>query len=200
MAFPMPPAPRLNAEFYWECPTCRRAFARPETAARCHRPPEGDPPTVAAPLVRSLELAMFDGHPLALTGWLEADQAELTVLHRPEDGGALEGHRLPLLRLAGRPGAHGCLRVRPRLKRPAELFWFRRPGGLGRRDSRTSDCGASVLARLRIEFLREEMLALYPLEAFMFSDRSNLNWAANRRCTPNRVLNKSDGRLNKKPS
>jgi hypothetical protein len=32
---------------------------------------------------------MFDGHPLALTGWLEADQAELTVLHRPEDEGAL---------------------------------------------------------------------------------------------------------------
>ena len=82
----MPPAPRLNAEFYWECPTCRRAFARPETAARCHRPPEGDLPTVAAPLVRCLELAMFDGHPIALTGWLEADQAELTVLHRRPNG------------------------------------------------------------------------------------------------------------------
>jgi len=76
MAFPMPPTPHLNAEFFWGCPTCRRAFTRPETAARCHRPPEGDPPTVAAPLVRCLELAMFDGHPLALTGWLEADQAE----------------------------------------------------------------------------------------------------------------------------
>jgi hypothetical protein len=31
-------------------------------------------------------LAMFDGHALALTGWLEAGQAELTVLHRSEDG------------------------------------------------------------------------------------------------------------------
>jgi hypothetical protein len=30
---------------------------------------------------------MWDGHPLALTGWLEADQAELTVLHRQEDDG-----------------------------------------------------------------------------------------------------------------
>jgi hypothetical protein len=28
---------------------------------------------------------MFDGHPLALTGWLEADQAELTLLHREEE-------------------------------------------------------------------------------------------------------------------
>ena len=89
MTFPMPPAPRLNAEFFWECPTCRRAFTRPETAARCHRPPEDESPTVAAPLVRCLDLAMFDGHPLALTGWLEADQAEVTVLHRPEDDGAV---------------------------------------------------------------------------------------------------------------
>ncbi|HEY0793517.1 MAG TPA: hypothetical protein VGD78_20820 [Chthoniobacterales bacterium] len=32
---------------------------------------------------------MWDGHPLALTGWLEADQAELNVLHRPEDDGVL---------------------------------------------------------------------------------------------------------------
>ena len=32
---------------------------------------------------------MFDGHPLALTGWLEADQAELTVLDRREDEGTL---------------------------------------------------------------------------------------------------------------
>ena len=65
-------------------PDLPRAFTRPETAARCHRPPEGDPPTVATPLVRCLDLAMFDGHPLALTGWLEADQAEVTVRHRPE--------------------------------------------------------------------------------------------------------------------
>ena len=81
----MPPAPRLNAEFYWECPTCHRAFARPESAAQCHRPAK-DPPTVAAPLVRWSELAMFDGHALALTGWLEAEQAELTVLHRLRNG------------------------------------------------------------------------------------------------------------------
>jgi hypothetical protein len=32
---------------------------------------------------------MWEGHPVALTAWLEADQAELTVLHRPEDDGAL---------------------------------------------------------------------------------------------------------------
>jgi hypothetical protein len=32
---------------------------------------------------------MWEGHPLALAGWLEADQAELTVLHRPEDEGVL---------------------------------------------------------------------------------------------------------------
>ena len=56
---------------------------------------------MAAPLVRCSDLAMFDGHPLALTGWLEADRAELTVLHRPEDDGALGGHRLPLLEPRG---------------------------------------------------------------------------------------------------
>jgi len=33
---------------------------------------------------------MFDGHLLALTGWLEADQAELTLLHCPEAQGALK--------------------------------------------------------------------------------------------------------------
>ena len=33
---------------------------------------------------------MFDGHLLALTGWLEADLAELTLLHREEEAeGAL---------------------------------------------------------------------------------------------------------------
>jgi hypothetical protein len=32
---------------------------------------------------------MWEGHPVALTGWLEADQAELTLLHRKEDDGAL---------------------------------------------------------------------------------------------------------------
>jgi hypothetical protein len=88
-------------------------LAAPESAAECHRAPK-EPPTVAAPLVRWLELAMWEGHPLALTGWLEADQAELTVLHHPEDDGALEGHRLPFLCLAGRPGAHGtfaCVRA-----------------------------------------------------------------------------------------
>jgi hypothetical protein len=118
MALPMPPAPRLNAKFFWGYPTCRRAFARPETAARCHRPPEGDPLTVAAPLVRCLELAMFDGHALALTGWLEADQAELTLLHCPEAEGGFEGHRLPVLRVAPKLGTHGGLCVRVRLKTP----------------------------------------------------------------------------------
>jgi hypothetical protein len=52
--------------------------------------PARKPATVAAPLVRCLELPMFDGHALALTGWLEADQAELTLLHRPEAEGALK--------------------------------------------------------------------------------------------------------------
>jgi hypothetical protein len=110
----MPPAPRLNAEFFWECPTCRRAFIRPETAARCHRPPEDEPTTVAAPRVRCLDLAMFDGHPLALTGWLEADQAELTVLHRPEDEGALRatGYRFCAPRAGLEPtGAFACVRT-----------------------------------------------------------------------------------------
>jgi hypothetical protein len=32
---------------------------------------------------------MWDGHPLALTGWLEANQIELTVLHRQENDGKL---------------------------------------------------------------------------------------------------------------
>ena len=85
MAFAMPPAPRLDAEFFWECATCRRVFARPETAAQCHRSLK-EPPSVAAPLVRCLDLAMFEGHPLALIAWLEADQAELTVLHRLRNG------------------------------------------------------------------------------------------------------------------
>src|SRR5918911_5602906 len=109
----MPPAPRPNAEFYWECPTCHRAFARPETAACCHRPPE-EPPTVAAPLVRCLDLAMFDGHALVLTGWLEADQAELTVLHRPEDEAALKAtaYRFCASRADLEPtGAFACVRA-----------------------------------------------------------------------------------------
>ena len=116
MGFPMPPAPRLNAEFNWECPTCHRAFARPETAAQCHRQPK-EPPTVAVPLVRWAELAMWEGHPLALTGWLEADQAELTVLHCPEDEGALRGPPLTASR-ASRAGLEptGGFRVRVRLK------------------------------------------------------------------------------------
>ena len=66
-----------------------RRVAEAARLAQCHRPAK-EPPTVAAPLVRCLDLAMFDGHPLALPGWLEADQAELTVLHRPEAEGALK--------------------------------------------------------------------------------------------------------------
>ena len=41
---------------------------------------------MAAPLVCWSELAVWEGHPLALTGWLEADQAEVTVLHRRPNG------------------------------------------------------------------------------------------------------------------
>jgi hypothetical protein len=64
----------------------------PQRAADCACPAK-KPPTVAAPLVRCSELPMVDGHYLALTGWLEADQAdqaELTLLHRPEAEGALK--------------------------------------------------------------------------------------------------------------
>jgi hypothetical protein len=68
-------------------------------------------PTIAAPLVRCADLALFDGHPLALTGWLEADQAELTVLHRPENGGtlALTAYRFCASRDALEPTGHYAL-------------------------------------------------------------------------------------------
>jgi hypothetical protein len=57
---------------------------------------------------------MFDGHPLALTGWLEAAQAELTVLHRPEDEGALRaaGYRFCASRAGLEPtGAFAFVRA-----------------------------------------------------------------------------------------
>ena len=82
----MPLAPRLNADFYWECPACRRPFRRPEQAAECPCPSPKAPAAIVAPLVRCTDLPMWDGHAVALTGWLEAEQAELTVLHRSEDG------------------------------------------------------------------------------------------------------------------
>ena len=86
----MNPRPRLNAEFLWECPVCHRPYRNPQRAADCACPAK-KPPAVAAPLVRSSELPMLDGHPLALTGWLEADQAELTLLYREEEAeGALK--------------------------------------------------------------------------------------------------------------
>ena len=81
--------PRLNPDFLWECPACRRPYPRPDAAAQCSCPSERDRRTVIAPLVRYAELSMWEGHPLALTGWLEAEQAELTVLHRGEEDGAL---------------------------------------------------------------------------------------------------------------
>ena len=65
----MPPTPRLNADFYWECPACRRPFPRPDQAAECPCPsPKAPAATIAAPLVRCAELPMWDGHPVALTG------------------------------------------------------------------------------------------------------------------------------------
>ena len=86
----MNPRPRLNADFRWECPACHRPYRHPQRAADCACPAR-KPLTVAAPLVRCSELPMFDGHALALTGWLEADQAELTLLHREEEAeGALK--------------------------------------------------------------------------------------------------------------
>ena len=84
----MSPTPRLNPDFLWECPACRRPYRNPQEAARCPCPSQNHR-TVVAPLVRCSELPMWEGHPLALTGWLEADQAELTLLHRIEDDGAL---------------------------------------------------------------------------------------------------------------
>jgi hypothetical protein len=89
MTFPMPPAPRLNADFLWECSVCRRPYRHPQRAADCACPAK-KPLTVAAPLVRCSELPMFDVDLLALTSWREADQAELTLLHRPEAEGALK--------------------------------------------------------------------------------------------------------------
>ena len=83
----MPPAPRLNADFHWECPACRRPFRKPDQAAQCPCPSKQTPPAaIVAPLVRCLDLAMFDGHAVALTALLEAEQAELTVLHRRRNG------------------------------------------------------------------------------------------------------------------
>ena len=66
MTFPMPLAPRLNADFLWECPGCHRPYRNPQRAADCACPAK-KPPTVVAPLVRCSELPMFDGHFLALT-------------------------------------------------------------------------------------------------------------------------------------
>ena len=85
----MTPTPRLNREFFWECPACRRPYPKPDQAARCPCPRPERPPVLIAPLVRCAELPMFDGHPVALTGWLEAEQAELTLLHQQEDDWAL---------------------------------------------------------------------------------------------------------------
>ena len=83
---PLSPTPRLNADFFWECPACRRPYRNPQHAAECPCPRPQQPPALVAPLVRCSELPAFDGHPLALTGWLEADQVELTLLHQKEDG------------------------------------------------------------------------------------------------------------------
>jgi hypothetical protein len=113
----MPPAPRLNADFYWECPACRRPFPKPDQAAQCPCPRPERPPTVAAPLVRCSELPAFNEHPLALTGWLEADQVELTLLAPPGRWDA-KNHPLPLLRLAPGPGAHRCFCPRARRLSP----------------------------------------------------------------------------------
>ena len=112
---------------------------------------------------------MFDGHPVALTGWLEADQAELTVMHRPEDEGALEGHRVPLLEPRG-PGwspralSHACVPNHPRglsnfddqTLRPAQRFTRKkqqtargRPG-LGLPATKTGRLGPNGLTPKRL--------------------------------------------------
>ena len=73
---------------------------------------------MAAPLVRWSELAMWEGHPLALTGWLVADQAEVTVLHRRRNGSFKPTRqRFCASRQSLEP--YGRLRVRPRLESKA---------------------------------------------------------------------------------
>ena len=82
----MPPTPRLNADFCWECPACRRPFLRPDQAAHCPCPKPKRVRRHHRPLGPLRRTSIWDGHPVALTGWLEAEQAELTVPHRTEDG------------------------------------------------------------------------------------------------------------------
>jgi hypothetical protein len=79
--------------------------------------PAKKPLTVTAPLVPCSELPMFNGHHLALTGWLEADRAELTLVAPPRGRGGFKGHRLPVLRIAPKLETHGYLCVRAGLKR-----------------------------------------------------------------------------------
>jgi hypothetical protein len=69
----------LNADFAWEYPACHRLYGQPQRAADCPCPNKKSPATIVAPLVRCPDLAMFDGHPLALTGWLEAEQAVISL-------------------------------------------------------------------------------------------------------------------------
>jgi hypothetical protein len=88
---------------------------------------------VAAPLVRCPDLAMFDGHPLALTGWLDADQAELTVLYRPEGDGTLRAtaYRFCASRAGLEPtGTFACVRA----YKPLGFFNLDDPETLWRRD------------------------------------------------------------------
>ena len=81
----MPSTPTLDADFSWACPACHRLYGQPQRAAQCPCPSQKTL-AIVAPLVRCTELPMWDGHPVALTSWLEADQAELTVLHRRPNG------------------------------------------------------------------------------------------------------------------
>ncbi|MBV9489529.1 MAG: hypothetical protein JO069_07380 [Verrucomicrobia bacterium] len=55
---------------------------------------------MAALLVRWPEVPLGDGPPLALTAWLEADQAEVTVLYRGDEDETLRatGYRFCALR------------------------------------------------------------------------------------------------------
>src|SRR5207248_8126390 len=94
---PVSPTPRLNAEFFWECPACHRPYPRPEAAARCQRPPPQEPPTVAAPLVRCPELPAFAGRPLALTE-LAGSRASRAERAAPPPQRRPQSHPLPLLR------------------------------------------------------------------------------------------------------
>ena len=90
-------------------------FASTSSTDTCPSPKA--PATIVAPLVRCADLAMWDGHAVALTGWLEAEQAELTVLHRSEED-IVTATAYRFSSPAGRLGAHRPARPSARRLKP----------------------------------------------------------------------------------